>query len=135
MTDDRNNTRDRRRSQEQESDRVLRRFFAAVHADDRVPSFRDMTNPSALVRGLPALWRPAVAVVAVVLMAIGISWLLPALREPRPDSLSEPEQLALAEGLSSFETPLDFLLETPGREFLYAPASFELLENFGEDTP
>ena len=135
MTGDQNQTRDRKQFQEQEAERMLRRFFAAVHAGDRVPSFRDMTNPPRPATRLPARWRPAFAVVAVVMMAIGISWLVPVLRGPGPDSLSETEQLALAEGLSSLETPLDFLLDTPGAKLLYAPASFELLENLGEDTP
>lgn len=61
-------------------------------------------------------------------MAVGVAWLVPALYSPGSGPLSESRQLALARDLSSFEAPLDFLLETPGREILYAPPSFELME-------
>ena len=125
--------RNERHYQEQETDGLLRRFFTEVHADDRAPSFREMAHPSHLAPS--AVWRPAFAVLAVVLMAAGIAWVVPALRGSGSDSLSEAQQFALAQALSSFETPLDFLLETPGRELLYAPPSFELMEILWENTP
>ncbi|MFQ5528042.1 MAG: hypothetical protein ACE5GX_17515 [Thermoanaerobaculia bacterium] len=116
-------------TEERDTERLLRRFFAAVHADDRVPAFQRMARPAltASVRR-SAAWRPVFAVLAVVVLAAGVAWLMPGLRGLDGASLSETEQLALAQDLSSWEAPLDFLLETPGREILYAPPSFELME-------
>ena len=122
-------------------DARLREFFRAAHADDRVPPYRklarvadDALRPAAHdgVRRRPvaasaALWRPAIAVLAVLLVSVAAGWLIPRLSGPAP--LSAEEQLALASELSSpasWSGPLDFLLETPGREVLYAPPSFEL---------
>lgn len=121
-----------------EERRRLRRFFAEVHAHDRPPAFSRLvrTQPAAPVRiGRPALLRPALAALAVLLLALGVVWWVPGLRDgggagdagSLTASLSDADQLALARELSSLETPLDFLLDTPGREIFHGSPSFELM--------
>ena len=103
----------------------LREFFRQAHADDRPPSFSAVVESRRPVRRA-ALWRPAAALAAVLLAAIAVAWLMPSLSGPGAASLTEEEQLALARELSGWQGPLDFLLETPGREVLFAAPSLEL---------
>ncbi len=104
---------------------ILGEFFRQAHADDRPPSFVAVARARRPVRRF-ARARPAVAVAVVLLLAVAVAWLTPRLAGPGAGALSEEEQLALAHELSSWRGPLDFLLETPSREILFAPPSFEL---------
>ena len=100
-------------------DRSLREFFAAVHADDRAPAFERLARGPRPRRR--ASWKPAVAA-AVLVAGLSLAWLAPRLGGP---GLSEAEQMALASELSSWQAPLDFLLETPGREILSSAPAFD----------
>lgn len=106
----------------------LREFFRAAHATDRVPPFARLVRASEPVTG-SSRWRPVMAALAVVVVAVAVGWLMPRLAGTRSAALTEEEHLALASELSSpdsWKGPLDFLLETPSREILFAPPSFEL---------
>lgn len=104
---------------------ILAEFFRQTHAGDRPPPFAGVVAARPVRR--PALRRPAVAVAAVLLVAIAGAWLMPRLAGPGAAGLSEEEQLALAHELSSWRGPLDFLLETPGKDILFAAPSLELM--------
>lgn len=116
-----------RRRDDSREDALLREFFSQVHADDRPPSFTRVARarPPAPRAGswIP---RPAVAIAAVLLVAVAAAWLVPWLPGPGSVSLSDEEQMALAVELSSWEAPLDFLLDTPGREVFVGAPSLEL---------
>ena len=114
------------RNDEERADRKrLQEFFRQAHADDRPPSFAAVVESRRPVRRGP-LWQPVAALAAVLLVAIAVAWLMPRLTGPGAAPLSEEEQLALASELSGWRGPLDFLLETPGREVLIGAPSFEL---------
>ena len=120
-------------------DERLREFFRRVHADDRVPSFAEIARPGA-ERPAPSR-RPALAAAAAVLVAaLALVWWVPRAAD-RATDLTDEEQLALAVELSAFEGPLDFLLDTPGREVVYQPprlgaSAFEMpLPAAGEENP
>ena len=93
----------------------LRRLFRELHEDDpRPPEYRSLAaSPSR--QGRPrvvarAAWGIAAAVAAgAVLLALS-------LRERRAPG--QDEMLRLAASLNSWEAPTDFLLSTPGAEFL-----------------
>ena len=104
--------------------RVLREFFASVHAEDRTPAFERLARSRPVGRAVR--WRPAFAIAAVLFVAGAVAWLMPGFVGTGSETLSEEEQLALAQELSGWQGPLDFLLDTPSREVLFAPPSFEL---------
>lgn len=126
MTDDRE--RAPRHGGNVDGDERLRAFFREAHADDRPPPFRRLARATAAPpRPRIGRWRSALAATAVAAIALGIGWWA---TQPVGDDapLSEADQIALARELSSWDAPLDFLLETPGSELLTAPPSFELLD-------
>ncbi len=99
--------------------RKLQQFFAEVHAGEIPPPFGKLIRRRR--RHQPVVWKWATAT-ALALALLG-GW---ALREivwkSGLDALPPSSgDLALARSLSELETPLDFLLQTPGSELLGAP--------------
>ena len=103
-----------------EDDRELAAAFAGLRREEeaRTPPFdeivrRGRTRPAPAVRPLPA--RPLWLAAAVVLVALGV-WLGVRVREPQPSATVPP--------LAEWRSPTDFLLATPGRDLLAAPAAW-----------
>ncbi len=101
---------------DQERER-LEKFFRQVHQDPAPPFEILLSRPGeAKVLG----WRWAGAVAAAVVMVVITLFVLELPSSDRP-TLGEREALALASSISTWEGPLDFLLETPAREIFEAP--------------
>jgi hypothetical protein len=99
-------------------DRELRELFAQTRVEDfgRTPPFERVLRgrvPS------PTPWRLGlrVALAGGVLMLLAAVGVLTVLRGPRdPDA----EALALAQQVSAWRSPTDFLLDIPGAQYLRA---------------
>ena len=96
-----------------ERDRLRRAFRELHEADDpQAPDYRALTAaPARRVRPRAvagAAWAMAVAAAAAVVILV--------LRAPTPPG--EDETLRLAASMTGWEAPTDFLLLTPGAEFL-----------------
>jgi hypothetical protein len=95
----------------------LRGLFRELHADDPpAPDYRSLAaapaRPVRARRAARVVWAAAAAVAAgAVVLALS-------LRERPAPAPAEDEMLRLAASLSDWEAPTDFLLSTPGAEFL-----------------
>jgi len=95
----------------------LRGLFRELHADDPpAPDYRSLAAaPARPARPVArVVWAAAAAVAAgAVLLALSLR------ERPAPaPAPGEDEMLRLAASLSDWEAPTDFLLSTPGAEFL-----------------
>ncbi len=97
----------------------LQEFFAEVHAGDIPPPFKKLIRSRA--RRQPLVWKWATA--AALGFALLGGWALRDLVSETPFAAppASSAELALARSLSKAETPLDFLLVTPGSDLLGAP--------------
>ena len=96
----------------------LRAFFRELHEErgTTVPDFAPLTRPAAPRRGGATIGRAlALALAAGALLLVVRAW---PRRAPADD-----EAMRLAAALGRFEAPTDFLLLTPGVEFLQSPPS------------
>jgi len=95
----------------------LRDLFRELHADDPpAPDYRSLSaapaRPVRARRAARVAWAAAAAVAAgAVLLALSLR------QRPTP-APAEDEMLRLAASVSDWEAPTDFLLSTPGAEFL-----------------
>jgi len=93
----------------------LRGLFRELHEDDPpAPDYRSLAAAPARParRVARAVWAAAAAVAAgAVVLALSLR------QRPAP-APAEDEMLRLAASLSDWEAPTDFLLSTPGAEFL-----------------
>lgn len=104
-----------------EDDRELAAAFADLRREEevRTPPFdeivrRGRAHPSRAGRSLAA--RPLWLAAAAALVALGV-WLGVRTREIRPSAAVPP--------LAEWRSPTDFLLATPGRDLLAAPAAWD----------
>ena len=104
-----------------EDDRTLAAAFAALRREEegRTAPFAEVVRrgrarpPRAGLLPARPLWLAAAVALAVLGVWLGVWWGIPA-REPRPT-------IPLAE----WRSPTDFLLATPGRDLLAAPAAWD----------
>jgi hypothetical protein len=95
----------------------LKEFFRLVHQDP-APPFETLVCRQSDSKVLG--WRLAVTAAAAVAMVV-ITLLVLALPSSDGPALGDREALALAGSISTWEGPLDFLLETPAHEIFDAP--------------
>jgi hypothetical protein len=99
----------------------LRGLFRELHADDPpAPDYRSLAaapaRPVRARRVARVAWAAAAAVAAgAILLALSLRQRPAPAPAPAP---AEDEMLRLAASLSDWEAPTDFLLSTPGAEFL-----------------
>ena len=90
---------------------ILRGSFAALRREDEplAPEFASLWRNKVRASRRHRRWLVAAASVVVVL--IGIFWLRSARRRP---------EINTSAAITQWKAPTDFLLDTPGREFLRA---------------
>jgi hypothetical protein len=94
----------------------LQDFFRQVHEDPPPPFEKVMIRGSE--RAAPG-WRWAVVGAATTLVLLTLVVL--EVSAPKGQAPEEVEALAVAQAISTWESPLDFLLETPGEEVFDTP--------------
>jgi hypothetical protein len=104
----------------EDDDRALAAAFAGLRREEegKTPPFAEVVRRGRARRApaagfLPA--RPLWLAAAVALVALGV-WLGVRAWEPRPSAAVPP--------LAEWRSPTDFLLATPGRDLLAAPAGW-----------
>jgi len=102
---------------ETESNERIRDLFEAAHAADRPPAFdRLWTRAGRRQRRLLHL----VPVATALLLVLAFGWLVVSSIGQGEIELSEADAQALAESLSTWRGPTDFLLDTPGSEYFFS---------------
>ena len=95
-------------------DRILRQAFTSLYDRIEAPSFESVFQERPARPAVP-LRALSVSALAVLLVA-GIVFLV--VDAGLDDSVLSPDdELMLAESVTSWQTPLDFLLETPGEQY------------------
>jgi hypothetical protein len=100
-------------------DSRLRAFFRELHEeiDAAVPDFDSVVRPVS-----PR--HPGAAIVRALALALAAGALLLAVRVWPRRAPAGDEAMRLAAALGRWEAPTDFLLRTPGAEFLESPPRF-----------
>ena len=105
---------------ERDEETRIKGLFERLHEQDRPPAFAELWPRAERYR--PPLRLLPVA--ALLVLAVLAGWLFVARWQQPEVELTAAQAQALADSLSAWEGPLDFLLETPGSEYLATVPAF-----------
>jgi hypothetical protein len=102
-----------------EDDRELAAAFAELRREEeaRTRPFDEVVRRARSARGIRLLPARPLWLAAAVALAVLSVWLWAPVREPRPSAALPP--------LAEWRSPTEFLLATPGRDLLAAPAAWD----------
>ena len=105
--------------------RKLRTFFREIHErfDPPAPPFAGLIRSASEGRR-PRPWRVGVAIAAAASFLVGAVSIALIMHGGFRSVPGDDDLLSLAAELSHWEAPTDFLLHTPGIEYLHASPSF-----------
>lgn len=96
--------------------------------------FDDVLSRGRLRKKRPSLRRPAAAGVAAVLMVVVVLVGTRVLRDETPPATADVSPHSLDLGAVTWRGPTDFLLETPGREFLLSVPTISAIRTGSPDS-
>jgi hypothetical protein len=107
-------------------DRRLREFFRALHdeAEPPVPSYGSLVRPGGTRVAPRRRRRPGTALAGTLGLVLAALVLLLAVRWRGPRAPGGDEAMRLASEIGAWRAPTDFLLRTPGVEFLQSAPRF-----------